>query len=329
MGDASRRVADWRCATLGLRHCPAACARRSSRSTACAASYTAPTLLLHYTGLARGQLPCNHLPARPHTPPRTPPRVPSSGGTAFRPSRSSGHPKVRLSYSFSLLCHIMTFNGIYLGPYSPQVDERCFTYCSQSITGRIHGSDPWCRTICVRRVFSHEVSRILSHHRTQTVTHLPGRKQPLVETKDDVQTQPINHPLPPEGQRYNGWLAMLLHGRFGPGPDEDGFHQHDDPTEQDPTLTPGHAHSQRETKYWREGWYLWWSSSRWAAQEKLDLMRRDLEGQTEWQKLKDRRNDEWARGLPPYEETQGDGQAQGDLHPFEDLGNMPPFPDVS
>ncbi|KAI1784335.1 hypothetical protein LXA43DRAFT_224708 [Ganoderma leucocontextum] len=215
------------------------------------------------------------------------------------------------------------------GPYSPQVDERCFTYCSQSITGRIHGNDPWCRTICLRRVFSHEVSRVLSHHRTQTVTHLPGRKQPLVETKDEVETQPINHPLPPEGQRYNGWLAMLLHGRFGLGPDDDDLHQQDHASEADSTLGSGHAHTQREIGYWQEGWYLWWSSSRWAAQEKLDLMRRDLEGQTEWQKLKDRRNDEWARGLPSYEEAQTDGQAQGDLHPFEDLGNLPPFPDVS
>ncbi|TBU23834.1 hypothetical protein BD311DRAFT_673080 [Dichomitus squalens] len=209
------------------------------------------------------------------------------------------------------------------GPFSPQVDERCFTYCSQSITGRIHGNDPWCRTFCLRRVFLHEVSRVLSRHRTETVTHVPGRKQPIVETKEVVETQPLNHPLPPEGQRYSGWLAMLLDGKFsiGDGEEDDGHH-HD---ESDSALGPGHSHPQRETKHWREGWYIWWSSSRWAAQEKLDLMRRDLEGQTDWQKLKERRNDEWARGVPPQEQTSGEQE----LHPFQDMSNIPPFPDVS
>ena len=40
---------------------------------------------------------------------------------------------------------------------SPQIDERCFIYCSQSSHNRARGNDPWCRTICFRRVFGHEV----------------------------------------------------------------------------------------------------------------------------------------------------------------------------
>ena len=206
------------------------------------------------------------------------------------------------------------------------MDERCFTYCSQSISGRIQGNDPWCRTICFRRVFHHEVNRVLAHHRTQTVKHVPGKK-PVLEVKEEIESVPMNHPLPPEGQRYNGWLAMLLGERFGHAAPEEGHEPGD-------IVGPAHAHAtEKETKYWQEGWYLWWTSSRWAAQEKLDLMRRDLEGQTEWQRLKDRRNDEWARGLPPFDDpnaqAQGDGQQQVELHPFEDLGNLPPFPEVS
>ncbi|KAI0687940.1 hypothetical protein C8T65DRAFT_675358 [Cerioporus squamosus] len=186
---------------------------------------------------------------------------------------------------------------------------------------------PRCRTICLRRVFKHEVERVLAHHRTQTLKHVPGKK-PVLEVKDEVETVPMKHPLPPEGQRYSGWLAMLLGDRFGHGSGsgngalgsgDDHNHEHEQ------------AHTQRETKHWQEGWYLWWSTSRWAVQEKLDLMRKDLEGQSEWQRFKDKRNDEWARGVPPgYEEQaqHGDGQHQ-DVHPFEDLGNALPFPDVT
>ncbi|RPD53412.1 hypothetical protein L226DRAFT_540469 [Lentinus tigrinus ALCF2SS1-7] len=210
------------------------------------------------------------------------------------------------------------------GPFSPQVDERCFTFCSQSISGRIHGQDPWCRSICFRRVFKHEVERVLSHHRTKTVTQAPGKK-PVVEIKDVVEAVPLKHPLPPEGQRYSGWLAMLMGDRFGRPSGSDQHASADDHTHDH---DQAQAHVQRETRYWQEGWYLWWSGSRWAAQEKLDLMRRDLEGQSEWQRLKDRRNDEWARGLPPpgLEEK---GQQAHDVHPFEDVGNAPPFPDVT
>ena len=122
---------------------------------------------------------------------------------------------------------------------------------------------------------------------------------------------------------------MLLDGKFGhSAAEDDDAHQHGQ-DEIDSALGPGHAHAQRETKHWQEGWYIWWSSSRWAAQEKLDLMRRDLEGQTEWQRLKDSKNDEWSRGLPPHEPTPGDHQAQDELYPFQDMSNTPPFPDVS
>ncbi|KAI0349968.1 hypothetical protein OH77DRAFT_1464639 [Trametes cingulata] len=194
------------------------------------------------------------------------------------------------------------------GPFSPQVDERCFTYCSQSITGRIHGQDPWCRSLCVRRVFLHEVTRVLAHHHTQTVHKEPG-KRPRVEITEVIEAAPVNHPLPPEGQRYSGWLHALL-GRPSDVADTDPMH-------------PG-AQGKDELRYWKAGWYLWWSRSRWAAQEHFDLMRRSLESQTEWQRLKERRNEEWAHGA-----TYDEGKLVEDANRIDDLGNMPPFPDVS
>ncbi|KAI0739505.1 hypothetical protein C8Q80DRAFT_1067212, partial [Daedaleopsis nitida] len=215
------------------------------------------------------------------------------------------------------------------GQFSPEVDERCFTYCSQSVSGRIHGTDPWCRTICFRRVFNHEVTRVLAHHRTQTVKQTPGKK-PVVEIKEEIETTPVNHPLPPEGQRYSGWLEMLLRESFRRSPDGQDGHDLDVHGSDHPQgHGVGAGTDPRDPKYWQEGWYLWWTTSRWAAQEKLDLMRRDLEGQDEWQRLKDRRNDEWERGLPPFDDGHNQGQQDGqvpqpDLHPFEDLGNMPP-----
>ena len=161
----------------------------------------------------------------------------------------------------------------------------------------------------------------------------PGTAQKMsVSATETAATKTVTHIARPSSSFLTygsrGWLAMLLGDRFGSGTHastDDHNHSHDQ------NQSHEQAQVQRETKHWQEGWYLWWSSSRWAAQEKLDLMRRDLEGQSDWQRLKDKRNDEWARGVQPGLEEQGqhgDGQPH-DLHPFEDLGNAPPFPDVT
>ena len=56
------------------------------------------------------------------------------------------------------------------GAHTPRVDERCFTYCSQTSAGRTQEAEPWCRSICLRNIRKHEV-------------------------RDDARV-----PLPPEGQ---------------------------------------------------------------------------------------------------------------------------------
>jgi len=149
------------------------------------------------------------------------------------------------------------------GTYSPRVDERCFTYCSQSIRGRQSSDEPWCRTICIRRVFDHEVRRAVA-----TSKYNPATQSYEVA----VQESDAKIPLPPEGQ---------------PQPATD-----DDESIQWKSIA-GKMHPQ-EPLHWKEGWYLWMSKSRWAAQEKMDLMMLDLEKQAEWQKYKEKVNEEWA-----------------------------------
>ena len=76
-----------------------------------------------------------------------------------------------------------------------------------------------------------------------------------------------NYPLPPEGQHSHDILGGAL-GEKNPNTSSD-------------------------VKHWEEGWYLWFSKSRWAALERLDLMSWDLERQTSWMRLKEQRNKEW------------------------------------
>ena len=147
----------------------------------------------------------------------------------------------------------LPFGGIqlrHIGRYSPKTDERCLTWCSQSSRGRYEGQDPFCRTICIRRVFEHEVKNAL-----QPMSALaPSQLRP----------QNVKYPLPPEGQSREG--------------SSDG--------------TSGRS-SARDVRFWEEGWYIWMSRSRWAAQEKMDLMMLDLERQTTWIRAKEQEEKAW------------------------------------
>ncbi|GBE81275.1 hypothetical protein BKA93DRAFT_820935 [Sparassis latifolia] len=181
------------------------------------------------------------------------------------------------------------------GRFSPQVDERCFTYCSQSIRGRLDKSEPWCRTICVRRVFSHEVQRIISVHEGQE------------------QIAQMKYPLPPEGQRTPS-LTGMLSGQ----PNE----------ENEPRQT--------EVRHWNEGWYLWSSKSRWAAQERMDLMMCDIERQAEWQRYKEEMNEKWTHhgGEQAIHQSAGHEELESlpDVPPeLNNVEHIPqkPFPDLA
>ena len=69
-----------------------------------------------------------------------------------------------------------------------------------------------------------------------------------------------------------------------------------------------------KVRYWEPGWYLWSTTSRWAAQEQMDMMSRDLKWQSDWQKYKDNVNDEHRRRQANGEDEaddEGKGGVQG------------------
>lgn len=120
--------------------------------------------------------------------------------------------------------------------------------------------EPWCRSFCIRRVFAHEVHQVVALDNQNK--SFPG-KRPTYES--------VKYPLPPEGQRADEV----------PGGDSE-------------SDTYERKLREKEVKYWKEGWYIWYSKSRWAAQEKLDLMMHDLFTQVGWSKHMAKQKAEWA-----------------------------------
>lgn len=183
------------------------------------------------------------------------------------------------------------------GRYSPQVDERCFSYCSQSVRGRIEQREPWCRTFCLRRVFAHEMQRAVAAR--------------------DAQARNANAkarlPLPPEGQHVPSLGDVLV----GETPESQGHAPPDD------------------VRYWEEGYYVWLSKSRWATQERLDLMMTSLERQAQWDKYKQDRTEAWEQQQQQMNKADGEtakGNSGVDNAPKGPAGppspTRRPFPDL-
>jgi hypothetical protein len=129
------------------------------------------------------------------------------------------------------------------------------TFCSQSIGGRVHSKEPKCRSICLRKVFPHEVRNVISFKKHENVG--PDGK--------------AEFPLPKEGQPIN--LPRLLGGASNI--DSEGR----------PKPAP--------TKYWDEGWYLWTGQSRWTIFKEIDMMMKDLEEQKQAELKLERRKEVW------------------------------------
>jgi len=145
------------------------------------------------------------------------------------------------------------------GRFSLQTDEWCLTYCSQSVTGRIHSKEPFCRSICIRKIFPHEVKNIVafkSHRNVGT----DGKAM---------------YPLPSEGQPPN--VPRYLGGSPAEDDDDDIFPKK----------------SIDGVKTWDEGWYLWTSDSRLAIHEKTDMMLMDLDQQRRLAEHMDQRREVW------------------------------------
>ncbi|PFH52097.1 hypothetical protein AMATHDRAFT_2351 [Amanita thiersii Skay4041] len=177
------------------------------------------------------------------------------------------------------------------GKFSPKVDEWCLTYCSQTIKGRIHGKEPYCRSVCLRKVFPYEVRNII---------HFKQHRQLGPDGK-------AKYPLPLEGQPEN--IPRFLGGK--PPDDAD---EHPQQRQRRPD----------DTKYWDEGWYVWTSKDRWAMQEKTETMLMDLEQQ---QRLTAFKKERAERGVPAQagQQQHEQQQQQGSLSSSKKWGYVVPL----
>lgn len=192
----------------------------------------------------------------PSPPPRPRPRVqpPPSSQKAPESSFVDRLPSIRLSVPPR-------------GRFSPATSERCITYCSQSHFGRAHGNEPKCYTLCLRRIFNHEVNRVLTN-----VNYGPTIKSPTVSA---------NIPLP---QEANTTLGQYIS-------DSPGAEVSDGPTSSSRATTP--EHPENSQRHWQEGYYVWLSHSRQAASEHMSHMKRDLLQQAAYEHSKAM----WARAV--------------------------------
>ncbi|KAJ7106026.1 hypothetical protein C8R43DRAFT_1045884 [Mycena crocata] len=142
------------------------------------------------------------------------------------------------------------------GSFSTRNDQWCLTYCSQNVGGRIQHKEPWCRSVCIRKVFSHEVRNIVQFKSHKEVG--PDGK--------------ARYPLPQEGQPIN--LPRYLGGK--------------------PTDDPEYGRkSPGDTKYWDEGWYLWKTSSFLGVYNSISQMPNSLEEQGKLDEAKKFKREQW------------------------------------
>jgi hypothetical protein len=146
-----------------------------------------------------------------------------------------------------------------LGPASQQTDEWCLTYCSQTVSGRIRNREPYCRSLCVRKVFPHEIRNILAFKAHKKLDS----------------TGKATYPLPAEGQPAN--LPRIFGGK----------------RPEDPEDPHANARPKEPSKTWDEGWYLWTGKGRMAAHQKLESMSLDFERQQRVVAMRAKRREVW------------------------------------
>ncbi|KAF9243116.1 hypothetical protein BU15DRAFT_43166, partial [Melanogaster broomeanus] len=101
------------------------------------------------------------------------------------------------------------------GKVPNNIDERCFTYCSQTSRGRAERREPNCHTICLRKVYPHELTNFLLNGRTGKQTArfpLPPEGQPISGPRRDDLDSPATH----DDIRYweEGWYLWTSRSRW-------------------------------------------------------------------------------------------------------------------
>ncbi|KAF8273409.1 hypothetical protein EI94DRAFT_1654601 [Lactarius quietus] len=147
------------------------------------------------------------------------------------------------------------------GRFSLAASERCFTYCSQSNYGRAHGSEPKCYTFCLRRIFNHEVDRVLTSANYGPIIKSPtiSASVPLPQEANTTLSQYVSDPARTEAS--DGSASSSSHASTSPPPEN-------------------------KQQHWQEGYYVWLSRSRQAASEHMSHMKRDLFQQSAYERSK-------------------------------------------
>ncbi|KAF9075577.1 hypothetical protein BDP27DRAFT_1315302 [Rhodocollybia butyracea] len=163
------------------------------------------------------------------------------------------------------------------GRFSPSADEWCFTYCNQSVTGRIHGTPPECSTICIRKVFPHEVQNILSFKRHSNVQM----------EKDKDGNMKAKYPLPLEGQAAH--VPRILGGKKVATANVEDSSPEKKPVPFPPNLDPKNP----DTRFWNTGYYLFSSSNVYGTLEHLSSMHLDVSKLAARQTRREKTKQEW------------------------------------
>lgn len=146
-------------------------------------------------------------------------------------------------------------------------------------------------------------------HELQDAIRTYERENSKLPEKIDASV-PVKYKLPVEGQpkqRRNGGPSSL---RDVSNVDAD----EDSPSPSRRGQASSSDSDEDKARYWEPGWYLWSTTSRWAAQEQMDMMSRDLKWQSDWQKYKDNVNDDYKRRQGKGEEEvedEGKERVQG------------------
>jgi len=138
-------------------------------------------------------------------------------------------------------------------------------------------------------------------HEIQEAIRAHEREYSKLPEKVDASI-PVKYELPVEGQpkRCRNFGPSSLQDISDVDADEDS------PSPSRHGWSSSNDADEDKARYWEPGWYLWSTTSRWAAQEQMDMMSRDLKWQSDWQKYKDNVNDDYRRRQARGEEDVDD-----------------------
>jgi len=138
-------------------------------------------------------------------------------------------------------------------------------------------------------------------HELQDAIRTYEREHSKLPEKIDASV-PVKYKLPVEGQPRQSRNAGPSSLRDVSDVDAD----EDSPSPSRHGSSSSGDNDEDKVRHWEPGWYLWSTTSRWAAQEQMDMMSRDLKWQADWQKYKHTVNEDHRRGQTKGEDEVDD-----------------------